>query len=99
MAKTKNRPNPSWLHCGGNCPAAGDFGAYSSGARGGQDRRQLIRPKLRAPHVCRRRFVDRAHRSTVARSARSVRRMEQRIPALQPVERQRGLAAHVPGRQ
>src|ERR1700722_15338857 len=41
--------------------------------------------------------VDRAHRLSLARSSAGVWRLEQRVPALQPMEPQGGLAADLRG--
>jgi hypothetical protein len=47
------------------------------------------------PDVRGMRLVDRAYGLSMARPARGVRRVEQRLPALQPVEREGHLAAHL----
>jgi hypothetical protein len=53
--------------------------------------------RARQPDVCRGGAVDRTDRLAMARPAGSVWRVEQRVSALQPVERERGVATHLRG--
>jgi IS5 family transposase len=86
--------------CGGSDGGFGppDFERRAVESRVGPHHRGSSHARLdgtRQPDVRRGGAVDRAHRSTLARPAGGVRQLEQRFPALQPMECKGHLASHL----